>query len=58
MDVQGVGGAPGMNPAAQPKQAEQAQEQQQVQAAKPEGPRQDVPGGTAPGVGQNVNITV
>ncbi len=60
MDVQGVAaGAPQMNPAAQAKQASQAQEQEQrMQVAKAETPKQDAQGGTAPGVGQNINITV
>jgi len=59
MDVQGVGAPAGMNPAAPAQQMDQAQEQQaEVQAAKTDAPRQDVQGGTAPGVGGNLNITV
>lgn len=59
MDLQGVAAnAPGMNPAAPAKQAEQAPKEQQVQAVKDDTPKQGQAAGLAPGVGQNLNVTV
>lgn len=58
MEVQSVmGGAPSVDGGAQAKQAEQAQEQAK-QVAAAEAPRQETSAGLAPGVGQNLNITV
>lgn len=58
MDVQSVtGGAPSVDAGAQAKQAEQAQQQAQ-QVAAAEAPKQEASAGLAPGVGQNLNITV
>jgi len=59
MDVQGVAAqAPDMKQLAQAKQAEQAQPEQQAQAAKIDTPKQEQQAGLAPGVGENLNITV